>query len=48
MQNLENEFQPVQDSYFPEFDEINLDVDQMIETLQRELIANKPDEKNSI
>ena len=45
--NKSNEFDPNYDSYFPEFDEINLDIDDIETKVFSELALNKPDESNS-
>ena len=35
------------DNYFPEYDEINLDIDQLINGLVNDLKTNTPNENNS-
>ena len=41
------DFDPSYDNYFPEFDEINLDIDDIVTKVFTELNANEPTEKNS-
>lgn len=43
----ENEFEPIQDSYFPEYDQIEMNIDSLIDGLQKEINNNLPGDSNS-
>jgi hypothetical protein len=43
----EDEFSPIQDSYFPDYDQIDMNIDSLIDGLQREINENVPTNLNS-